>query len=809
MATGLPKGIPKLPGLVSEHYKNIGSDFKRSQVLQKASTGKSIDPIPTTRSAEPTDFVYPKKEAVKTKKGHSQSTKYVAKRGIPKWIANERQVLRFYAYFIEKVEEKGTTVDRVRKFIILYYLADSSIQITEPKIENCGFEQGAFLKKTVIKKPDGTTYCPQLDFAIGKTLRISGRKFIIVDADQATRDFYQKALQVKLDSALEYPSGTSKFKEAEKFKLSRSRNPKDCDRMKGRDRQFLENDRKVLRFYCTWDDPHPMYPEKRQYVLHYYLADDTIEVREVKEANSGRDAFPLLLSRGKLKNVRTERDVNELDLRTRRQITVYSRVFDIVDCDDFTRQYYLDKHGVTQEPPVVVKKVEEKRPDIQEEDAGIFRRILAPKPQVKDQRQVQKLDRKVIRFRAKFYKPKSVVDSQRQFVVTMYLVDNSLTIYEPPERNSGIVGGKFLDRGHYYKCDSDSKRFFTPCDLYAGAILSLEFAPHQQLLIVEADERTMKYCESIPDQYPLFDANAAIVSLAEGFQQNQIAVRKEFQKKDQTCDGTVSKNDYEAILNAFGASKTLNDQQLTAIWRKLRKGNELFNYEEFCDIISRADAELRPMNNDRLFKFREKDVSLRRVLKRLDSTGTYRVSKADFIKMIEFYKFDLTREEVQSVFQKFEIGQTNEINYRTFCDAVYKCDFSDEEFDRQSYRSMTARPPSPSMSTHSMDLTGFDSFSTARAPPTAPQSSSNPRVVELLKKKFGQAKYKLRRQLRERDTSRNGLLDEDTFMDALLSVNGDLTDDETYLLADSFFPQSSSKIDYQEFLDSAFKVAAA
>jgi hypothetical protein len=48
-------------------------------------------------------------------------------------------------------------------------------------------------------------------------------------------------------------------------------------------KQFLDNDRKVLPF-----------------VAHYYLADDTIEIREVHHPNDGRDSFALLLRRQKL-----------------------------------------------------------------------------------------------------------------------------------------------------------------------------------------------------------------------------------------------------------------------------------------------------------------------------------------------------------------------------------------------------------------------------------------------------------------------------------------------------------------------------
>lgn len=58
------------------------------------------------------------------------------------------------------------------------------------------------------------------------------------------------------------------------------------------ERQFLKNDRKVLSFQCNYED--------LLYTANYYLADDTIEVKEKHVPNSGRDAFPMLLGRQKL-----------------------------------------------------------------------------------------------------------------------------------------------------------------------------------------------------------------------------------------------------------------------------------------------------------------------------------------------------------------------------------------------------------------------------------------------------------------------------------------------------------------------------
>lgn len=39
---------------------------------------------------------------------------------------------------------------------------------------------------------------------------------------------------------------------------------------------------KVLRFFCVWDDRGGLFGDRRPYVVHYYLEDDTVEINEVK-----------------------------------------------------------------------------------------------------------------------------------------------------------------------------------------------------------------------------------------------------------------------------------------------------------------------------------------------------------------------------------------------------------------------------------------------------------------------------------------------------------------------------------------------
>ena len=63
--------------------------------------------------------------------------------------------------------------------------------------------------------------------------------------------------------------------------------------------KYLENDRKVLSFSIVWDD-ETLEGQKNYYTLNYYLADDTIELKEIRKPNSGKDPFPLMLNRKKI-----------------------------------------------------------------------------------------------------------------------------------------------------------------------------------------------------------------------------------------------------------------------------------------------------------------------------------------------------------------------------------------------------------------------------------------------------------------------------------------------------------------------------
>ena len=64
---------------------------------------------------------------------------------LPSWVAFDKQVLCFDAYFQEAVHEKREEQYRIRKCKIYFYLEDDSIQVIEPRDKNSGLPQGEYI----------------------------------------------------------------------------------------------------------------------------------------------------------------------------------------------------------------------------------------------------------------------------------------------------------------------------------------------------------------------------------------------------------------------------------------------------------------------------------------------------------------------------------------------------------------------------------------------------------------------------------------------------------------------------------------
>ena len=85
------------------------------------------------------------------------------------------------------------------------------------------------------------------------------------------------------------------------------------------------------------------------------------------------------------------------------------------------------------------------------------------------------LNSNVLRFVA-FMKTDNPVDAGRKFTVSYFLSDDTISVFEPPQRNSGVIGGKFLERGRIQKpgqelFKSEMSEYYKAQDLYSWVII--------------------------------------------------------------------------------------------------------------------------------------------------------------------------------------------------------------------------------------------------------------------------------------------------------------------------------------------------
>lgn len=267
-------------------------------------------------------------------------------------------------------------------------------------------------------------------------------------------------------------------------------------------KQFLDNDRRVLRFYARFDD--------LPFVIHYFLADDTVEIREVHHPNDGRDNFALLLKRQRLPksfNV-AQPGLQYLgdnyftwdEIIPGGFIESFGRQFYITGVDQFTADFYLEKQGKN----FALGHIEYPKPSDPTErqipphngfgdeidSLGYVYRLIPEKPK-KDFFKAVDNEGKILRFTAKF-NTRVPEDVDRRFLISFFLSDDSVSIYEPAQKNSGIVEGKFLERRKYKNVDKGGE-FITPTDLGIGADVKIN---GHSFHILACDEYTQKYLDT-------------------------------------------------------------------------------------------------------------------------------------------------------------------------------------------------------------------------------------------------------------------------------------------------------------------------
>jgi len=168
--------------------------------------------------------------------------------------------------------------------------------------------------------------------------------------------------------------------------------------------------------------------------------------------------------------------------------------------DAFTKKYYNENYDIEEFTPIPVEKpLELVRPPIvppphtgygSEEDSMMSVYKIDISPPKKDHVKLMKHAQDVLRFRANLIS-KDPADRDRVFIVCFYLMDDTMSIFEQPVRNSGFFGGKFLQRSRVRRSSSTGDAsFLSAADMKAGNVIVVN-EHHFQLL--EPDLRTTNF----------------------------------------------------------------------------------------------------------------------------------------------------------------------------------------------------------------------------------------------------------------------------------------------------------------------------
>lgn len=319
---------PKLPGNIITHdptkidFKKISAS-QYDKVLNNEAKPKSFVNIPRLRTPDAVQLRDEKSSSFSQTVFTNPFNTDISEQFQPDWVKLDKQVLRFFGFFRESIVESKVEDSRVRKLTVYFYVTDGTLSIYEDRETNSGIIQGPFLRRGKVNKPENsaannadsygsgfelsaaaakasaasssstsnafnmtvtnkTAFYEMQDLGVGRDIYVYGKWIRLFDCDEYTREFYaaQGIAQAPKQDVL-----VDKFHENTKNKFVAKRDNSMKDYLEHKlgggkvhsQKQFLENDRKVLKFDAKYDGLN--------YIIHYFLADDTVEIREIHQNN--------------------------------------------------------------------------------------------------------------------------------------------------------------------------------------------------------------------------------------------------------------------------------------------------------------------------------------------------------------------------------------------------------------------------------------------------------------------------------------------------------------------------------------------
>ena len=122
-------------------------------------------------------------------------------------------------------------------------------------------------------------------------------------------------------------------------------------------------------------------------------------------------------------------------------------------------------------------------------------------------------------------------------------MDDTISVYENAQRNSGIVSGKFLQRGKVRKPDGSGN--YKAADLHVGAQVNF----NQWIFELQsADDFTVAYIEGHPSEFPKASLNFILSEFRRIVRMRRTDVFKAFRDIDKDHSGFITIGELALIL---------------------------------------------------------------------------------------------------------------------------------------------------------------------------------------------------------------------------------------------------------------------
>merc|ERR1712226_67016 len=212
---------------------------------------------------------------------------------------------------------------------------------------------------------------------------------------------------------------------------------------------------------------------------------------------------------------------------------------------------------------------------------------LHPTPPRKNLAQMMKFDGKVLCFITKLIddgiKVVPVNDKSRVFVFRYFLADDTMSIFEPPQRNSGFIGGKFLERGKHMNIDTD--KFFAKDDFKLNGKIRIcgrcfvvnELSTGQQ----HAGRKAIG----------ANNMRAIITKVENKLRRHGSSLARTFRAIDEDKSNTVTYDEMKVFLKSYFSADELTDQEVFVVMRYFDSDGEgRIDYNEFAAKIQGKDV---------------------------------------------------------------------------------------------------------------------------------------------------------------------------------------------------------------------------